>query len=399
MGNQRQWNLWMRWVMYNDINFTPSQKLPYISNLKSTPFLKKVFIIAALLLFCVTCFAGEKDSTHHTWHKNDKVDIRLVPVLSYAPETRFLVGVGALTPFKCSYDSTTKNSLIAAFVAYSQNKQDYIYVPYQIYTKHNNYYFEGEADYYNYSYYYWGIGEKRVPKELYDVRFPKIFLNAFRKIVPHFYMGLDFYFEDDVMGATQPDGSLAADTVRGSTGSVTSGGGLDLLYDTRDSIFFPAHGWYIKVLSNFNYKQLGSTYNFGKVVSDITWYHKLANPVVLAITQHNQFTWGDVPFNQLALVGGSKQIRGYYQGYYRDDAMSYLQAEARIHLIGRVSCVAFGTVGFFGNYNTFPDSPNPVIAEGVGLRYNYVRKQHINIRLDIGYGQTEEFYLTVQESF
>jgi outer membrane protein assembly factor BamA len=363
-----------------------------------TPFLKKLLITAVLFLSGILCYATKKDSTHN-WHKNSKVDIRLVPVISYAPETRFLVGVGALTPFKCFYDSATKHSIVEAFIAYSQNKQDYIYVPYQIYTKHNNYYFEGEADYYNYSYYYWGIGENRVAKELYDVRFPKIFLNAFRKIVPNFYMGLDYYFEDDVMGATQPGGSLAADTVRGSNGSVTSGGGIDLLYDTRDSIFFPRHGWYIRVTSNFNYKQLGSTYNFDKVVSDISWYHQLARPVVLALTQHNQLNWGDSPFNQLALLGGSKQIRGYYQGYYRDDALSYLQAETRINLIDRVGCVAFGTMAFFGNYHTFPESPIPVFAKGIGLRYNYVRRQHINIRFDVAYGTSVEYYLTVQESF
>jgi outer membrane protein assembly factor BamA len=360
--------------------------------------LKKILGSAIFILSCVACIASGSDTAHKK-NKDKKLEIRAVPLISYAPETRFLFGVGALTPFKCSNDSITKHSLIAAFVAYSQNRQDYIYVPYQIYTKDNNYYFEGEADYYNYSYYYWGIGEARVPKELYNVRFPKILLSAYRKITTHFYAGLDYYYENDVMGATQPGGSLAADTIRGSKGSTTSGGGLDLLYDTRDHIFFPHYGWYIRVTSYFNFPTLGSTYSYDKVVTDAAWYHQLAEPVVLALNQHNQFTWGDVPFNQLALLGGTKQIRGYYMGYYRDDILSYLQAEARVHLIGRVSCVAFGTMAFYGNYNTFPETPTPVFAEGVGLRYNYEKKQHINVRFDVGYGVTVEYYLTIQEAF
>ncbi len=71
-------------------------------------------------------------------------------------------------------------------------------------------------------------------------------------------------------------------------------------------------------------------------------------------------------------------------GYYRDDILSYLQAEARVHLIGRVSGVAFGTMAFLGNYNTFPETPSPVFAEGIGLRYNYEKKEHINVRFDVG---------------
>jgi hypothetical protein len=375
------------------------QKLLYLSSPKPTPLLKKILATIIFLLTGIICVASSGDTTHHRRHRDKKLEVRIVPVLAYAPETGFLGGIGVLTPFKCSPDSSTKHSLVAAFVAYSQYKQYYYYMPYQLYTKNNNYYLEGEADYYKYSYYYWGIGEVRVPKELYNVSYPKIFLNAFRKIVPNFYIGLDYYYENDVMGATQAGGSLAADTILGSKGSIISGGGLDLLYDTRDNIFFPKHGWYIKGVSYFNVSQLGSTYNFERVVTDVSWYHELARPVVLALTQHNQFSWGNVPFNQLALIGGSKQIRGYYQGYYRDDALSYVQGETRINLIGRIGFVAFGTMAFFGNYHTFPESPAPVFAEGIGLRYNYEKKEHINLRADIGYGTTIEYYLTIQEAF
>ena len=360
--------------------------------------LKKIFLVTILSGTFIFCSASEKDTTHHE-KKNKNVSLRVVPVLAYAPETRFLFGIGFLTPFKLANDSITKPSLLSCFVAYSQNKQDYLYIPYQFFTKQNKYYVEGEANYYNYSYYYWGIGEQRVLKELYNVLFLKVFANTYRKLLPHFYLGLDYYYEHDMMRGTEPGGALATGHILGSNGGYISGGGPDLLYDTRDSIFFPRHGWFIKATSYFNLTQLGSSWQFGRVVSDISWYHQLARPVVLAINQHNQFSWGTVPFNQLALIGGTKQIRGYYMGYYRDDALSYLQAETRINLIGRVGLDAFGTMAFFGNYQKFPESPTPVFAEGVGLRYNYERKQHINVRLDIGYGNTVEYYLTIQEAF
>src|SRR5580692_3280729 len=75
----------------------------------------------------------------------EKIKLKPVPVISYAPETRLLFGVGGLAAFQLSRDTGTHYSLIAAFIAYTENNQDYIYVPYQLYTKNNKYYFEGEA--------------------------------------------------------------------------------------------------------------------------------------------------------------------------------------------------------------------------------------------------------------
>ena len=331
--------------------------------------------------------------------KKDKLHIKVVPVIAYAPETRLLFGVGALGTFKLHQDTVTHYSLIAAFVTYTQNKQDYIYVPYLLYSKNNKYYLEGETDYYNYSYYYWGVGTNRVAKELYNVHFPRVQLNAYRKILPNFYAGIDYYLEDDMIVGTQASGELSQGEIAGSRGSISSGVGFDALYDTRDSIYFPTKGWYIKVVSYFNTPATGANYTYSKVLTDVSYYTKLARPLVLALNEHTQFTWGNVPFDQMALVGGSKQMRGYYLGYYRDDVLTYFQAEARMHVIGRFGLNVFGSVGLLGNYNTFPESNSPIFAEGLGIRYNYDVRQHVNVRLDVGYGHSVELYLTIQEAF
>ncbi|HTB07345.1 MAG TPA: BamA/TamA family outer membrane protein [Bacteroidia bacterium] len=358
----------------------------------------KILILFYFSLLSFSLQATLTDTSKHSSEK--KVQVKLIPVISYAPETGFLFGVGALAAFQmCKEDSITHHSLVEAFVAYTQKNQDYLYIPYILYTKNNKYYFEGELDYYNYSYYYWGIGTNRVPKELYNVRFPKLFVNAFRKVLPHFYAGIDYYYENDDIWQTASDGVLKTGEVLGSKGSINSGAGIDLLYDTRDSIYFPRKGWFIKVLSYANSPTLGSTFTYNKIQSDISCYNTLSDRLVLGLNEHTQLTWGDVPFNQLALVGGTKQIRGYYTGYYRDDDLTFLQAEFRYHLKGRVSLVAFGSAALLGNAQVFPEKPVPICAEGVGIRYNYNVKRHINVRGDIGYGTTVEYYLTVQEAF
>lgn len=360
--------------------------------------MRNVCLIMGLLFYYATSSATVADTAHA---KKDKVRIKPIPVISYAPETKFLFGVGALTTFQLYKDTTTHHSLVAAFLAYTQNKQDYVYVPYQIYTKDDRFYFDGEADYYNYSYYYWGIGTNRVAKELYDVHFPRLQLNAYRKLTSHFFAGIDYYLENDIIVGTQAGGELSKGIVPGSTGSLSSGLGIDLLYDTRDSIYYPSKGWYIKANSYFNGQIFGANYDYDKVITDFNFYTKVAKPVVLAFNEHTQFCWGNVPFDQLSMVGGSRpmQLRGYYYGYYRDDILTYLQAEARIHLFWRFGFDVFGSVGLLGNYNVFPESNSPFFAEGVGLRYNYDVKQHVNIRLDAGYGDGVEFYLTIQEAF
>lgn len=334
-----------------------------------------------------------------TVSKKDKLHLKFVPVIAYAPETRLLFGVGGLGTFKLHKDSSTHYSLIAMFITYTQNKQDYIYVPYQLYSKNNNYYLEGEADYYNFSYYYWGIGTNRVNKELYNVHFPRILVNGYRKVIPHFYTGIDYYLESDVITKTDPNGELTKGIIPGSTGSTSSGLGVCMLYDTRDSIYFPTRGWFIKGTSYLNYPQLGATSTYGKIIADISWYKKISKPVVLAFNEHTQLTWGDIPFNQMALVGGRFAMRGFYTGYYRDNDLTLLQAEARIHLFGRFGFDAFGAVALLGNPNVFPESNSPIFAEGLGLRYNYDVRQHVNVRLDVGYGHSPELYLTIQEAF
>lgn len=341
--------------------------------------------------------SGKSDSSHNS--KKEKIHFRPVPVIAAAPETGLRVGVGSLLSFPLYRDSATHYSLVSPFICYTQYKQDYLFIPYEIFTKDNEYYFEGEADYYNFSYYYWGIGTNRVAQELYDVRFPKLFCNAYHKITPHIYAGIDYYFEDDVISNLNPQGQLINGEITGSKGSVNSGLGICAYYDTRDSVYFPRRGWYIKATSYFNNTDLGSTYNYNKITADISWYKQVAAPIVFAFNEHSVFTSGTVPFDQMALVGGPYDMRGYYLGYYRDYDFSMLQAEARIHLFWRLGFDAFASFGYMGNAGLFPQPPGAIFAEGVGLRYNYDKRQHVNVRLDIGHGQTTEIYLEVLEAF
>jgi len=355
--------------------------------------MKNIFI---LLYFFFTAFSGATaaDSCSHK-----KVYIIPIPILYYVPETRLAFGAGASFTFKLNKDSATNYSEFLGVAAYTQNHQIVLYSPFELYTKNNNYYFEGDVGFYKYSYYYWGTGTDRVNKELYEVIYPRITLNTYRRLFSKFYAGFDYNLQRNHIIKTDPQGTLTTGSITGSTGYVASGIGLDLLYDSRDSIFFPTKGLFIRI-ATFDYSSLfGSTALFKKITTDFSWYKKITPTVILAINQRNQFTYGNAPFDQLALIGGSRQMRGYYYGYYRDKFMTLLQAEARIHLYGVWGLAVFGASALIGHPGVFPESPGLILAEGAGLRYNANKRQHINVRGDIGYGRSLEYYLSVEEAF
>ena len=340
-----------------------------------------------------------------------------LPLIYYTPETRLAYGIAATATFRFRpapvgqspqpVDSTdvARPSQVTFGAAYTQNKQLLFYVPFQIFTNQNKYYFNGEAGYYRYSYYFFGLGQHEVPRELYGVNFPRIRLNAFRRIAPELkrgklYAGVRYQYEDYQVTTTEPGGLLASGTVPGGLGSRLSGAGLGLFYDSRDRIFFPARGL-VADLSYLNQNRIwGSTVRFDRYVADVSSYHRLNRGAILAFNYVVSITNGTAPFNALSLLGGTKRMRGYYEGRFRDQNMALLQTELRFDVYGRFGAVVFGAVGLLGDRRQWLRPDDPKGAYGAGLRFTLNRRDHLNIRLDYGLGrQSSGFYLTVGEAF
>ena len=96
------------------------------------------------------------------------------PVAYYTPETKLAAGgFGAYTFYNKNDSNQKYPSQIQIGAAYTFNKQLLIYFPFRIYTKHSNFTAYGEAGYYKYSYFFYGIGNNQPNdyKELYKVNF------------------------------------------------------------------------------------------------------------------------------------------------------------------------------------------------------------------------------------
>ncbi len=341
-----------------------------------------------------------------------------LPLVYYTPETRLAYGVAATATFRFKWDVTAlkaatlqhtgasiRPSQITLGLAYTQNKQLLVYVPFQIFYDRDTYYFNGEAGYYRYSYYFFGIGQQEIPRELYGVNFPRIRINAFRRVVPalrrgKLYAGIRYQYEDYQITRVEPTGLLAAGRVPGGLGSRLSGAGLGLFYDSRNVIFFPSKGVVADIAYLHQNQILGGNVHFDRYTADVSSYHALTRHAILALNYFLSFTMGTAPFNAMSLLGGTKRMRGYYEGRYRDQNAALLQSEVRFDLYKRLGGVVFGAAGILGDDQSVLRADDPKIAYGAGLRFTINRRDHLNIRLDYGIGrQSSGFYLTIGEAF
>ncbi|GAA4346152.1 BamA/TamA family outer membrane protein [Hymenobacter saemangeumensis] len=336
-----------------------------------------------------------------------------LPLVYYTPETRLAYGAAAVATLRFRRDAGfagARPSQLTLGVAYTQNRQLLLYLPFQLFYARNTYYAYGEAGYYRYNYYYFGQGTREVEPELYGVNFPRVRLNAFRRILTgigrgSLYLGGRYQYEDYDLTSVAEGGLLAGGTVPGGRGSRLTGGGLGVFYDSRDNVLFPRKGVVADVALLYRNRAVGAgaggaTTRFTRYSADVSSYHALGPHAVLAANYWASFTTGVAPFNALSLLGGTRRMRGYYEGRYRDQNAALLQTELRFDVYRRLGGVLFGSVGTLGDDDALLRLHQPKAAYGAGLRFTINRRDHLNLRLDYGLGQQSSgFYLTIGEAF
>ncbi len=334
-----------------------------------------------------------------------KLHIVALPAISYSPETRFEFGAGSFAVFRMGNDVFhTSPSQVTVAGAYTQNKQQIYTSTFQLYTNKNLYNIYGEAGYYKYNYYYYGIGTHEIPKELYSADYPRIKITVLRKWAPHYYAGIRYQYENYKMTGTAPGGELAKGIIPGSTGSITSGAGLVQILDKRDTLLYPTKGFWMELALIYNTTGLGSTHYYGQYSYDVTYYKRVYKNVVWASELYTKYVDGYAPFEQYAFLGGSKKLRGFYEGQYRDKHSLILQTEFRSMVYKSLGVAVFGGAGFLGGDGQYVRFNLPKIAYGGGLRYRLNKNDHLNLRLDYALSSLKNItggyvYATFGEAF
>ena len=129
----------------------------------------------------------------------------------------------------------------------------------------------------------------------------------------------------------------------------------------------------------------------------------LSKKNILALQFRANFTSGsNIPFYKLPKLGGDDRMRGLsHKNLYIDRQSYFLQAEVRQELFWRFGGVLFAGMGDVASgVGDFSWNNNRFIY-GLGGRFQALKDEKMNIRLDIGFtdnGQSA-FYLSVREAF
>ena len=326
--------------------------------------------------------------------------------MAFTPETNWEVGISGLLVYRAKRDTSNRLSELKTFSFITLAKQYGTVLEHALYTDKNKYFFLGEMRFQNFPISYFGIGPETNPDQhvivnTVEFRFRE---RVLRQIAPSIFTGFEFDFQRLSQVSFEWDGNQQTLGIpRGNQGSGNLSLGWGVLYDNIHNVLNPRHGKYMEVAYLASNTAWGSTFSFETLFTDFRFYHPIRKRNVLATQVYGQFSRGDVPFNELALMGGERLMRGYYLGRYRDKKLIAGQVEYRMlpfSFAKRWGLAAFGAVGsVFPDFESYTDNPLRW-AVGAGPRFLLFPRKDIYNRLDVAFtSEGMGFYFHIGESF
>ena len=225
--------------------------------------------------------------------------------------------------------------------------------------------------------------------------------NALIRVKNNLYAGISLDITDYIEVETDSTSFLIEDMVTGLEGGTDFGLGVAVILDSRDNRYNAHNGMLIKSSFLVYDKSLGSAYQFNRLELDVRKYFSPWLDHVIAIQATGTFLDGDVPFYDLALLGGANKMRGYYEGAIRDNVLVDTQVEYRMPVWN-----IFGLVGWLGTGRVTDKLSNLSLdgfwlSYGGGLRVKVDSENDINLRIDMGFGPNgvNGLYFSFAEAF
>jgi len=334
--------------------------------------------------------------------ENGDANLIAAPILFYTPETTLSMGAAGTLALQLGETGLTHPSTISSAVYFTLNKQVVGNLKSDIYLSGNRINLQGFFEYRKYPDKFFGIGNQTLPTDATDFTLKswEFSHTAQIMVLPDLYLGGVFRYYNWMILEPKDEPLPPGDLLEGTGQKQISGLGVQATWDSRNRIFTPHQGWYLKVQGLFYHSGWGSDYNFSNLQLDLRKYLPGFFGHVLALRLYLEGNMGDPPFLTLPKVGGSRLMRGYYTGRYRDSGLYALQAEYRVPLFWRVGMVLFGALG-----NVVPGPGDLLLHEvkysvGVGIRYTFNRDKGMTLRLDQGFtGSDSATYLEAFEAF
>lgn len=181
-----------------------------------------------------------------------------------------------------------------------------------------------------------------------------------------------------------------------SISSIAFGGRLQ--YDLRDNLTAPNKGLLLEVTQLFYPKFIGNgNASFCSTEIAANKYAVAWKNSVIALRAHAMFTYGHTPWSAMAYIGGSN-MRGYYEGRFRDKNEMDFTVELRQHLFRRSGVVAW--LGVATVFPCFKEIQVRKLLPECGIGYRWEFKKNSNVRIDLGFGKhSTGFMFGLNEAF
>lgn len=337
-----------------------------------------------------------------------KPQLLFYPTLGFAPETKLELGISALYLRYGNRDTSNRLSEIMLRSFYTLENQYGFFLENAYYLQNDKLFILGTMsyDFFPMAYYGIGIESSEADKQIVS---SKQFLAKERVLfewMPNFYMGPQFEYNNTSKISFEEASFLQGDQqIFGSRNFQTLSLGFGAIIDNRRNVLNVRDGYFVELAHLRSNSALLSDYNFNTTIADIRYFFSPVNNQVFASQFYSQFTQGEVPFNQLAQLGGPYLMRGYYQGRFRDNNLAALQLEYRFLPLPFASTTRIGAT-IFGTAATVFDQfdqqhwEQARFAGGIGLRYLVFPQKDVFIRADVAFTREgSALYIFIGEAF
>ncbi len=359
-----------------------------------------IFLLISFLGLNGLVFSQPQDSVKEKKPKR----FLLFPVALKSIETGWGGGFAGSYFFKTTHrkDTLVRTSNIEALGLYTVRHQFVGVLGFNVYFPGEKYILRWRNTYSYFPDKFWGFGNNTPDQAEENYVFSQIFINPqlIRKIYKDFYVGLSYEMQKVYDLRYQQGGIFDIENVLGKDGGIVSGAGFVIAWDSRDNAFYCTKGSYAQLMVlDFN-KTFGSDFNYQNYVVDLRKFITVRKKDVFAMQAFGYLNSGNVAIRNMAILGGSDIMRGYYEGRYTDKNLIAFQAEYRMPLSYGFGLAAFGGYGEVFRYAKEFRINELKYSYGAGIRYALNRGEKLNLRIDYGFGENSSgWYFTVRESF
>lgn len=355
-----------------------------------------------LILFV---FASLGISAQFKQDTSKNLNYLILPAVFRTPETGWGYGGSGSVTFKTSHknDTLTRTSSVSVYAVFTERGQNIQAIDGNIFFPEEKHilYFDAAHSYFPEN--FWGIGHETIDhwSERYKADQYNFSIHFKRQLFERVFGGIIYDYQNVFSINYNQGGVFDTTKFEGKSPYTISGAGFSASYDSRNKSFWPTKGFFANLMVTRYNEGIGSGFDFTKLTLDIRFFQKLFLEHIFAVQFYNYSTFGATPMKTLARFGGVDNMRGFYQGRFRDKNMSSLIAEYRAPLFWRISLVAFGGIGNVYSENKNILKNQMLYSFGGGIRLRMLKKDNLNVRIDYGYYNkyNSGLYFTLGECF